>query len=298
MRKLLFPFLMLFSLLAQAQMQPTSNALRLDQRNAANTAYVSKFVPPANTGSCIVTMNGADQAATPICYPLGSQLTITGGAFAVNGAVGAQGPAGPQGPQGIPGPAGADGQQGTRGPAGAQGIQGVQGVPGPTGATGAPGAAGAKGDKGDQGIQGPAGPAGATGPAGAAGATGPAGTTTWAGITDKPATFAPAAHTHAWTEITGRPTIPTINRARVVTATDGSYTWTMPTACSGAPVVSITPEGSADVFNHRVVSATATTVSISVTRSQVSAVSLLGLNILSIPSTVGATPVHLIAICP
>lgn len=49
---------------------------------------------------------------------------------------------------------------------------------------------------------GPAGPAGATGPAGAAGATGPqgpagpAGATTWAGITDKPATFPPSGHAH------------------------------------------------------------------------------------------------------
>lgn len=41
-------------------------------------------------------------------------------------------------------------------------------------------------------------PAGATGPQGPAG---PPGTTTWAGITDKPATFAPAAHTHAPAEV-------------------------------------------------------------------------------------------------
>lgn len=41
-------------------------------------------------------------------------------------------------------------------------------------------------------------PAGATGPQGPAG---PPGTTTWAGITDKPATFAPAAHTHTPAEV-------------------------------------------------------------------------------------------------
>ena len=46
-------------------------------------------------------------------------------------------------------------------------------------------------------LEGPAGPAGPTGPAG------PPGTTTWAGITDKPATFAPSAHTHAISDVTG-----------------------------------------------------------------------------------------------
>jgi hypothetical protein len=40
-------------------------------------------------------------------------------------------------------------------------------------------------------VSGGVGPAG---PTGATGATGPAGTTTWAGITDKPATFSPTAH--------------------------------------------------------------------------------------------------------
>lgn len=34
------------------------------------------------------------------------------------------------------------------------------------------------------------------------GATGPAGSTTWAGITDKPTTFAPSAHNHAASDIT------------------------------------------------------------------------------------------------
>jgi hypothetical protein len=64
---------------------------------------------------------------------------------------------------------GADGAQGIQGVPGTQGIQGIQGI------QGVPGAAGAKGDKGD---------------------TGSPGTTTWAGITDKPSTFAPTAHAH------------------------------------------------------------------------------------------------------
>jgi hypothetical protein len=50
------------------------------------------------------------------------------------------------------------------------------------------------GSAGPTGPQGPAGAAGATGATGATGPQGPAGTTTWAGITDKPSTFAPATH--------------------------------------------------------------------------------------------------------
>jgi len=50
------------------------------------------------------------------------------------------------------------------------------------------------GGVGPAGPTGPQGPAGAAGAAGATGPQGPAGTTTWAGITDKPSTFAPATH--------------------------------------------------------------------------------------------------------
>jgi hypothetical protein len=42
----------------------------------------------------------------------------------------------------------------------------------------------------------PAGAAGAAGSTGPQGPAGPAGTTSWNGITDKPATFAPSSHTH------------------------------------------------------------------------------------------------------
>jgi hypothetical protein len=76
---------------------------------------------------------------------------------------------GPQGPQGPPGNDGAPGQQGAQGP------QGIQGPPGNDGADGL------------QGIQ---------GPPGNDGADGAPGTTTWAGITDKPATFTPEVHSH------------------------------------------------------------------------------------------------------
>lgn len=68
----------------------------------------------------------------------------------------------------------------------------------PAGAVGATGPQGQRGLQGEQGIQGIQGQAGATG---ATGATGPAGTTTWAGITDKPSTFAPSTHTHTASQI-------------------------------------------------------------------------------------------------
>lgn len=95
---------------------------------------------------------------------------------------------GAQGTQGIQGP---KGDQGDPGPQGIQGIQGPQGLKGD------------KGDTGDQGPQGIQGIQGVKGDKGDTGATGPAGTTSWAGITDKPSTFTPSAHSHAISEVTG-----------------------------------------------------------------------------------------------
>lgn len=103
------------------------------------------------------------------------------------GPQGEVGPEGPQGPQGIPGDTGPTGPEGPAGPAGEPGPQGevgAQGIQGP------PGEAGPEGPEGSQGIQGPIGPEGPKGD------TGDPGTTTWAGITDKPATFPPDSHTH------------------------------------------------------------------------------------------------------
>lgn len=72
---------------------------------------------------------------------------------------------GKDGAQGLQGEKGEKGDRGDPGPAGPQGLQGLQGIKGDTGA---------KGDKGDKGDP---------------------GTTTWAGITDKPATFTPPVAT-------------------------------------------------------------------------------------------------------
>lgn len=76
---------------------------------------------------------------------------------------------------------------------------------------------------GIEGPQGPVGPEGPEGPEGPAGQTGAPGTTTWAGITDKPTTFPPEAHTHPATGIsdstaTGRSVITAATSAAARTA--------------------------------------------------------------------------------
>lgn len=88
-------------------------------------------------------------------------------------------------------------------------VSGGVGPAGPTGATGSTGATGL---------------AGATGPQGP---TGPAGTTTWAGITDKPATFAPSAHASSHASAGSDPiTVGTVSGRFVTTTTAGRLTTT------------------------------------------------------------------------
>jgi hypothetical protein len=89
------------------------------------------------------------------------------------GATGAQGPTGPAGPAG---PTGAPGPIGAQGIAGPQGAQGLTGLPGATGA------------------QGPAGPTGATGPAGPAGGSGSGGSPTGIPLIFSGHTTGTAAH--------------------------------------------------------------------------------------------------------
>ncbi|QJD50107.1 minor tail protein [Mycobacterium phage Danforth] len=60
-----------------------------------------------------------------------------------------------------------------------------------------------RGEEGPQGIQGDKGDQGPQGDRGEQGIQGPPGTTTWAGITDKPATFPPSTHTHPISQVTG-----------------------------------------------------------------------------------------------
>ncbi len=122
----------------------------------------------------------------------GQQVGSSGG----TGPQGPAGPTGPQGPQGNPGPTGPQGAPGTPGATGPTGPQGPQGLPGADGADGLAGATGPQGPAGPQGDPGIKGDTGSQGPQGLQGETGPAGTTTWAGITDKPATFEPTTHAH------------------------------------------------------------------------------------------------------
>lgn len=95
------------------------------------------------------------------------------------------------------------------------------------------------------------------------------------------------------------PTVPTINRVRATTAADGSYVWTLPTACTSGttPIVSITPESATanDAISHRIVGTTNSTVTVFAGRS--AALTVLSFTVLGIP-TGAAVPLHLIAICP
>jgi hypothetical protein len=76
-------------------------------------------------------------------------------------------------------------------------------------------------------VSGGVGPAGPTGATGATGATGPAGTTTWAGITDKPATFSPTAHASSHASAGSDPiTVGTVSGRFVTTTTAGRLTTT------------------------------------------------------------------------
>jgi hypothetical protein len=95
------------------------------------------------------------------------------------------------------------------GPEGAEGPSGPQGATGPQGLTGPQGPIGATGPQGTSGAQGPTGPIGLTGPAGPQGAQGlqgDPGPSDWNAIPNKPSTFPPSSHSHAFADITGKPT--------------------------------------------------------------------------------------------
>lgn len=150
----------------------------------------------------------------------------------IQGLKGDQGPTGPQGPKGEkgdPGDAGADGVSGVVEAVTAE-VDANVGTPavnvtlggtsllrtihfafsnmkGVKGDTGAQGEKGDKGDTGAQGEKGDKGDTGAQGPTGPQGEKGDPGTTTWDGITDKPSTFPPNAHSHAISDVTDLQTV-------------------------------------------------------------------------------------------
>lgn len=108
------------------------------------------------------------------------------------------------------------------------------------------------------------------------------------------AVYALANHTHA----------SKARKARMTSATDGSLTWTFspPFASGVVPrVVAIaeTTSGVTDVINVQIEGTpTNTACNLRVNRTQRSVASLIGLTVLSVPATVGATVVHAVALEP
>lgn len=90
-------------------------------------------------------------------------------------------------------------------------------------------------------------------------------------------------------------------RQRLQTAVDGTLTWTYPVPFDVGVVPQIqaiaeTAVGVTDVINVQIEGTpTNTSVKLRVTRTQQSAVALLGLTILSIPSSVGSQWLHMTA---
>ena len=172
----------------------------------------------------MVSSEGRLYTMTPDGWPAEGTGGLIQGPQGEKGDTGDPGPQGPKGDKGDPGEQGIQGEQGEKGDTGPKGDTGDTGPKGDKGDTGEQGVkgdegddayevavaggfvgtradwlsslVGPKGDKGDQGDPGPKGDKGDTGD------TGPAGTTTWAGITDKPATFTPSAHSHPISEVT------------------------------------------------------------------------------------------------
>ncbi len=95
-----------------------------------------------------------------------------------------------------------------------------------------------------------------------------------------------------------------VRKLRVLTAADGTYTWTYATPFTAGvtPIVLAVAEvasGVTDVVNVQIIDTpTATSCKILVNRTNRSVVALLGLTVLSVPASPGATWVHLVAIEP
>lgn len=93
-----------------------------------------------------------------------------------------------------------------------------------------------------------------------------------------------------------------LRKIRDVTAADGSYTWTYATPFDVGVVpiilgVAETTVGNTDIINLQVEGTpTATSCKVRVTRTNRSVVALIGLTVLSLPASPGATPIHLVAI--
>jgi hypothetical protein len=119
------------------------------------------------------------------------------------------------------------------------------------------------------------------------------------GVADTGATgtdmkYALANHTHA----------SKARKARVQSAADGTITWVYSTPFDAGVVprvvaVAEVPSGTTDVVNVQVIGTpTNTQCQLLVNRTNRSVVSLIGLTVLSVPSTPGATWVHAVALEP
>lgn len=168
------------------------------------------------------------------------------------------------------------------GPKGDTGPQGPAGPKGDKGDTGSQGATGATGPKGDTGLTGQQGPKGDTGATGLTGATGAKGDTGAAGT---PGTV--------------------FQSARVTTDSAGLYTWTFGTAFAAGVVPHVwavaegpNPAAGALVNVQLEGAPTNTQAKFRVTKSNAAVASLLGLTILSVPATIGATAIHIFAKAP
>lgn len=108
------------------------------------------------------------------------------------------------------------------------------------------------------------------------------------------ADYARADHAHA----------PDVQRIKATTDSAGLYTWTYPVAYAGGVVpvveaIAVGSSGSTDVINVQINGTPGnTSCQVRVARTQVSVVALIGLSILSIPASVGATVVHITARAP
>lgn len=87
-----------------------------------------------------------------------------------------------------------------------------------------------------------------------------------------------------------------VHSTTATTNAAGAYTFTFPTAFSSPPrVVATVQSATADIFDVKITAVSTTSCSVQVGRTQASVVTLLGLTILSVPASVGAQTVHIIA---
>lgn len=94
MKRLLAAFCAFVAFSAAAQQ---ANDMRIDQRNASNTSWLSRVVPVPEE-SALLTYDDATQR--PIWTTAGDGISITGGVISSTVPAGPPGPQGPQGPAG------------------------------------------------------------------------------------------------------------------------------------------------------------------------------------------------------